>query len=363
MLLFRRIHVAAVREDAPRPRERPASAAGSALILVLWVVGLLAIMISSFAFDMHLEAIQTSYNRKRLKAEYLARSGLEIVKLIHNRSQSIKDNAEGDAEISGDPWYGYARAIRHGGAIHIEDALGAGAIALDITPEPARRNVNSLDKTDWEGVLEVGEVPEELWDTLIDCFNDWKDPDSDLRPNGAETDDYYGKLEPPYKARNGTLETIEELLLIKGFARPVVYGGLPPGADEETEPISGIADMLTTYGDTNNTVNVNAASKRILMSLPGVDDLMADEIIAQREGLTEDAKNDEDMHFKSWDDFHRRIPDAPPELKNKIAFSSAIYRITSSGVVSGVRRVISCIVTFDGKSNMTILRWNEEEGS
>ena len=78
---------------------------GSALIVVLWVIGLLGIIVSSFAFDMHLESIITSYCRKRLKADYLAQSGLEMVKVVVMKKDKITGDKETDSEDATDSWY------------------------------------------------------------------------------------------------------------------------------------------------------------------------------------------------------------------------------------------------------------------
>ena len=336
--------------------------AGSALVIVLWVIGLLAIIVASFAFDMRLESIITSYCRKRLKAEYLAQSGLEMVKVVVQKKDLITGDKQTDGEDAEDSWYPLARALKYGGSASFSQPLGDGEIVISIVPEPARRNINKLDEKDWEGILEVAGVPAEQWDALIDCFFDWTDAETPtaVRPDGAETDDYYARLPKPYKAHDGPIETIDELLLIKGFTNQVVYGGIPEGGDSEDAAWSGLADMLTTYGD--GLVNVNAASRRVLMSLPDVDDLLADLITEEREGITNPGGKDEDRHFKSVDDFFARIPEANRAiLTPRISVASAIYRIESCGLVQGVRRTISCIVEFNG-GNMNILRWQEHEG-
>jgi general secretion pathway protein K len=341
------------------PRRRTASA----LIVVLWVIGLLAIIVSSFAFDMHLESIITSYCRKRLKADYLAQSGLEMVKVVVLKKDKITGDQETDTEDATDSWYPLARALKYGGSVSgFRQSLGDGEIVIDIIPEPARRNINKLDEKDWEGVLEVADIPEDMWDSLIDCFFDWTDSETPtvVRPFGAETDDYYARLPTPYKAHNGPIETIDELLLIKGFTNTVVYGGQPPEAVPEDPPWLGIADLLTTYGD--GLVNVNAASKRVLRTLPDVDDTLADLILEERAETITLGGKDEDRHYKSPEDFFARIPEATRNnLASRISVSSAIYRINSTGFVQGVRRTISCVVEFNGGA-MNILQWQEHEG-
>ncbi len=340
---------------------------GSALIVVLWVIGLLAILMASFAFDAHVEARIISYYRKRTKAEYLARSGLEMARMLMVKSEGMGADEEGDED---DRWFQDGKRLKEGLPIqNLVEELGAGEIILSIVPEPARRNINRLGKTDldieenMERILEVGGVPEEMWPELIESFIDWIDPDEEPRFDGAETDDYYSTLEPPYEARNRPqLDTVDELLLVKGFNRTILYGGVLSGEfgeeDEEAIPISGIADLLTTYGD--GKVNVNAAPTRVLMTLPDVDEIVAGAIIEEREGLLNPDGEEEFDPFKSGADLFGRIPDMDPRIRNYVTTDSRIYRITSVGHVANVEKVIWCIVEYS-RQDLRILRWREED--
>ncbi len=58
---------------------------------------------------------------------------------------------------------------------------------------------------------------------LADSILDWLDEDDDTREYGAESD-YYATLQPPYKPPNGPMESIEQLLLVKGMTPQILYG-------------------------------------------------------------------------------------------------------------------------------------------
>ncbi len=341
--------------------------AGSALIIVLWVVGLLSMLIGSFAFDAHVESRITSYYRKRTKSDYLAKSGIEIAEMLMSGASEIKKDQEKTDEYEDDQWFEAKKRLKTGSSlIGIVQELGDGEIVLDIIPEPARRNINMLKDDDWERVLEVGGIPEELWPELIDSFNDWTDKDDNPRMDGAESEDYYETLDIPYRADNDILDTVEELLLVKGFTKTILFGGsLQVLEEDDPVTISGIADLLTTYGD--GKVNVNAAPMRVLMTLPLGDEaeLVARAIIEEREGEgwiddTGGDEEEEDYSFKSVGDFSRRVPDAPGGMKSYISIDSKTYRIKSVGDVHGVKRTVWCIARYADKS-LTILRWWEEE--
>jgi len=342
---------------------------GSALIIVLWVIALLSVLIGGFAFDMHVESKIVSYLRKRLKAEYLAKAGLEYAQVLFIHSQEVKGKGDTD-ELKSKYWYDAAKKLHQGLAVHLTEKLGEGTFVLDIIPEQALRNINALNEPDWESVFTVGGIPIDKWNELIDCLNDWRDPDDEPSADGAETDDYYAKLDPPYKARGhggssaktskGTtsnnwanLDTVDELLLIKGWSYAILHGGFIDEGDTNSIYITGIVDLLTTSPEAGDKVNINAAELRVLMTLPGLsrdstDTALATAIIAERtkggkNSSTGSDKIDEDYSFKDVNDLFSRVPelskltpDQQVRLKAQVAFSLSVLRVRSSGVVHGV---------------------------
>jgi len=335
---------------------------GSALIVVLWVVTLLGMIVGSFAFDAHIEARLTSYYRKRSRADYLARSGLEVAKVVVAKSTMVDANADGEAMAEEDRWYEDALRLKQGDSVTVTESLDVGTLELTIVSERARRNVNLLqDETEWEPVLEVADIPEDYWPELIESFLDWTDADDVSRVDGAETDDFYDELDPPYRARNGALFTVDELLLIKGFSEAIVFGGALDPEDEDSLVVSGMADLLTVFGD--RRINANSASRRVLMTLPdpdGTADLVAGAIIEERSGATR-PDSEENSFFESDADLFMRVPEAgiPARRGYITTSSSAFFRVTSVGIVGSIRRTISCIVQRTG-SDFRVLRWSEE---
>ena len=348
---------------------------GSVLIIALWVVVLLSLIVSSFAFDMHVEGRITSYYRKRLKADYLARAGIERARMLLVKSLDADIQDEDAYEDRDAPWYPNAKRLSEGSAVHgVTDKLTSGTISVDIVPEPARRNINRLIERpeDWEKVMDIAGIPEEKWDELTDCLHDWIDADDKPRNYGAETEGYYSQQDsPPYKAKNLPLDTIGELLLVKGFEREMVYGGLPENAKDGDKALRGMADLLTTFGD--DTVNVNAAGRTVLMTLPGIDDITADDIVFERErnpptignvlSNVEAGREKYDSSFKDVNDFYGRFPELRAKLDKRVTTGSGIYRITSRGESHGVVEEVSCIATVAKTGKMAILRWAEGEGN
>jgi hypothetical protein len=84
-----------------------------------------------------------------------------------------------------------------------------------------------------------------------DAIVDWVDADDIKRTAGAESADY-GSLSNPYKAKNGPLNSLDELLLVRGVTPEMLYGGDTNrnGVFDEGEPGTdrGWSDYLTVYG-------------------------------------------------------------------------------------------------------------------
>ncbi len=334
-----------------------AESRASALIVVLWVVGLLSILVTSMAFDAHVEARLTAYSRRRLQAYYLAKSGLEVAESLMYSATEHGDEAAPIDAIEG--FESAVERLSDGLAVNgMTVELGTGQLRIWIEPEPSRRNVNLLNERDWERILEMAGVPEGQWPVLIDSFLDWLDPDDVPRFDGAETDDYYARLDPPYRAKNGPLDTVEELLLIRGFSPAILWGGEHEVEFGEPVAVQGIADLLTTYGD--GKVNINAASARVLRTLDGVDEIAAGAIIEEREGFLRDDGTQESTPFISGQDMLRRIPGLNPGIAQQLTTDSQIFRITSIGTVGGVSRRLWGIVEYRNKT-LTVLRWREED--
>src|SRR5262249_27263783 len=62
-----------------------------------------------------------------------------------------------------------------------------------------------------------------MTERVANAIIDWIAPDQTPRTSGAE-DEYYSTLSPPYHAKNGPLDTLEELLLVKGVTPQLLFG-------------------------------------------------------------------------------------------------------------------------------------------
>ncbi len=328
---------------------------GSALLVALWSVIILSLLVAGFAFEMNIEAGIISHARKRMKARYLARAGIEWSKAVLARRKDVSKKDEDSIAAAEDNEMDVA-------ALHLSRGMGArsqtvnlgdGTFTVDIVPESAKRNVNLLSHEDWEELLDITNVPEDDWPELIDCFGDWVDKNDLHLLNGAEQDDPY-YADAGIKVKNAAIDTVDELLLIKNFSASIVYGG--PAEDEDDPPLTGIAEHLTTWG--NGKVNINDASREVLLTLTNIaDDFWIDAIIELRKGDDGEAGTVDDG-FKSVEEAMSLIPELA-QVRGQITTRDITYlRITSVGEVNGVKNVVWCIMRVKGKETLPVY-WHE----
>lgn len=111
---------------------------------------------------------------------------------------------------------------------------------------------------------------------VAEAILDWLDEDDDPRPNGCEAD-YYMTLPTPYTPKNGPIDSIEELLLVRGVTPEMLFGvdsnrnGLVDAAEQQlgdVDPFGPLAlgwvSFLTVYSmeankrsDGSPRINVN----------------------------------------------------------------------------------------------------------
>ncbi len=337
--------------------ERRPSRSGAALVVALWTVLILSLLIGGLAFEMHLEAGITSHARKRMKAQVAARGGVEYAKFL--LAKSFEENSFEEEDEEKEALRTLSKNLGRGiGITGVNVEMGESRATVDILPEAGRRNVNTLGDEDWEELLDQSGVPEETWPDLIDCFMDWTDEGDEHRLNGAEESDSFYK-DKGYVPKNAPLDTVDELLLIKGFTPAIVYGGPPP--DPKSEPLRGIAHLLTTFGD--GKVNVNTATREVLLTLT-VGDKMMDEWVVEdllKFRLGDDGiPNTKDDGFESVQDaISKSGMDAA--LADRISVSDRTFvRVVSIGENNGVGCGVWAVFEV-GDKKTTPIYWREEQ--
>lgn len=323
---------------------------GAILIVVMWVLIVLSLLVSTMAFEMHVEANVTSYYRKRFKAQFLAQAGVEWAKMVLMKAGNLTEEME---ELYPDLYLSSLHLNRGLPVENLRHQVGEGEFSISLIPEQGRRNINRLTEDDWREILDQSYVPEDLWDELIDAFLDWTDADDNHRLSGAESDDEYYE-DGGYEVKNGPLDTIDELLLIKGFTPDIVYGG--PPIEEDDPPLTGLAQGLTTWGD--GRVNVNTVTRDVLMTYPEIDEWMVESIMEGRAGIDGEFGTEDDG-FSSVDDVLSLTGLDSAYGARFVTDERRFIRVISIGSHQGVESGIWCIFRVD-RSGLTPMYWREE---
>jgi general secretion pathway protein K len=221
-----------------------------------------------------------------------------------------------------------------------------GTIEITVSEESGRLCINDLFQDTGESELNVPaslkrlgkrlQIPEGVWNALAD----WLDKDDQTRSNGAETP-YYRSLKPPYSARNGSLATITELSLVKGFTPEIVAALRPFVTVQSSLP-----------GATLSPVNINTASKEVLSALDeGIDDRMAERILEERR--IKPFQNPGELS---------RIPGAESisqKLVGKVSVKGTLFRITSIARVKETARTVEVVIRLPDGGTPVTLSWQE----
>jgi general secretion pathway protein K len=316
---------------------------GAALVVVLWVLVILSLIVGSFAFEMQLESRLVSYKRKRFQAEKLARSGVEYAQAILGQRARARELEIEDMPEDPDGFMQAALHIKRGLSTSSTIQLGDGSFTVTLETADGGRNVNLLTREEWMDILEMANMPSTEWDTMIDCLQDWIDEGDLHRLNGAESDDPY-YLDRGYPVKNAPLDSVDELLLVKGWGEDILYG---TEADEDGDAIFGIAELLTVWGD--GKVNLNTASTDVLLSYAEYEDW-------ELAGV-EEARLGEDGAEDTLDDGIKNLGDVGAD-PNKFKLQSDFVKVTSVGDMFGNTYLIECIFLVSDRSAVPVY-WQE----
>ncbi|MGE0001575.1 MAG: helix-hairpin-helix domain-containing protein, partial [Fimbriimonadaceae bacterium] len=140
--------------------------------------------------------------------------------------------------------------------------------------------------TDASGRLDLNTVPQEQLEQLpltteqIESLLDWREPDLQPRVEGAK-DEYYNALETPYNARLQPFQSVDELLLVKGWLPGTLFEAQTQTAglalstqDEEIRPLYEVfcvgpgSPNVTPTGTPKSNVNVATTQQLVQAGLP-----------------------------------------------------------------------------------------------
>jgi general secretion pathway protein K len=291
---------------------------GAALMLSLWALFLLSAMVVSWALDINSRLALSGSATRILEAEAMACSGAEVA--LHPtikpgspnlvRRMSARESYE--AKLSGE-----------GGRLNLNWILAG--------EEP--RRLEMLRK-----YLENRGIDLNERDRMIDCLLDWIDPDNLVRLNGAED-------EADYHPANSLLTRIDQVKKVKGWAEFTAQ----PGWDND----------LTL--NSNGPVDLNWASRDVLLAIPGMTEPLVDAFLQLRRGSDGIEGTADDAQFKTMDEVRTALGFTPEQftaLNGLVAVKDPVYRIVSVGKSGDTTRVVQMVVRKVG-NGAQMITWKE----
>ena len=267
---------------------------GIALMIVMIAVFVLTLLAGAFAYSMKVETRLAMNANREASDLWLGRSGVEYARYIlaqemrcpyTSLNQKWAGGPGDDCETNG------PLADVSLDNFQVCDKK----ISISITNLESKANINTADENMLRQALTLVGVDASEIPTITDSILDWIDPNADskiARINGAKSD-YYQSLTPPYPAKNGPIDDLSELLMIKGIRdQPDIYSAdyRPASfqkvdrfgrAIEEPARTAYLVDLFTPLS--SGRINVNTASATVLQLIPGVDENTASAIIQQRD--------------------------------------------------------------------------------
>jgi len=206
---------------------------GIILVIVLVVVVIISLAGFSFVAFMFTENKGVHLRGEELQAESLAGSGQELLTAFLEQPAEARraaggayDNPEMFRAVEVLP----DEATGHNGRFSVVcpmvDELGERGVRFGVQDESSRLSLEAVLR--WEqaqpgaGRRALMALPG-MTTNIADCILDWLDADAEDRENGAEAD-FYAALDPPYAPRNGLPQSFEELLLVNGVTRELLFG-------------------------------------------------------------------------------------------------------------------------------------------
>lgn len=315
---------------------------GVALILTLLIISLIVTLTLQLNTSMRSE-VHAAYNlRDGITLEYVAKSGFYGAMALLKDDDMTYDWLLDDWQML-EQYAAFSPTLfeeETSFKVTIKDLTGEIQINKLIDNQsqvdPSQRDLLTrflnLDEFD----LESDQV-----DDIVDAVIDWLDPDDNTTGFGGAENSYYQSLEDPYFCRNGPMESIEELLLVKGITKELYEG---------TGGNPGIAEYLSVHGDGN--ININTADKLVFKAL---SDDITDEVFEDLDNYRRDENNENDLKNTSW----------VQNVVSGISFAvgttikSTHFEITSIGKKDLMEKKIKTIVERDPNGNLKVLSWKK----
>jgi DNA uptake protein ComE-like DNA-binding protein len=358
---------------------------GIALIMVMIIIVVFAGLASILAYSMKVETKLARNASWDTELEWLGRSGVEYAKFALSLSGR------------GAPYSGFNQFWAGGTAetneamidlpkIGEEFELSRGKIKVEMQDCESKFNINraaAMPEIMQQALILIGvdatEVPH-----IQAAVRDWIDRDDNTTAGGQDSESsYYLTIPPPfgpYRAKNGPIDDISELMRIKYITPEMFYG---PGGGAVNTPIrklggvghrnegeprtysAGFKELFTSIS--NGKVNPNMASSTVLQMIPEIDGNLAQSIITTRNGPDGVQGNEDDFNFRNVGDL-ANVPGMNQQMAQMLwsryfTQVSATFEVKVTASVGNYSRIYHALVRrLSPQQSVTLFMWWETAG-
>jgi len=295
--------------------------AGVALLAVMSAVTVMILAALAFSGSVQIETRTAIYRKEATQAYALAVGGVQdaILEIAYPPAMDQQDKP---------------RRWRKG-QMFVRVPYEQGEARLEIMNETGKLDLNVAGRKQLARLFEARGLTSDQAAQLAAAIDHWRSPGGADDSESKALEDYYrdAGIRPAHE-RFGSLE---EVLRVRGMSRDIFYGTAVVSPERRIRSEYGVGQDLTIYSGSPQ-VNVNYASKAVLLSVPGMDEGEVEPIVQERA----------DKPFKSLEDMAQRLAISLPSeaVPFLTTAESGIYSIISVGEVNGsrVRRTIRAVV-------------------
>jgi general secretion pathway protein K len=316
---------------------------GAALLIVLWIFIFLLAVAFDFSTSVRDEATATHRYQDETQGYYLALAGFQrgVYELLHQSAGRDDLAAEKRGDIFDGSWH--------------EESFSGGGFRVRWLDEGGKININRADERTLRRLFTNLGIEEPGRTILVDSIMDWRDPDDLHRANGAENA-YYRSLTPPYTARNGPFDTVEDLLWIRGVTSEIFYGhDVAQGQREDKTPRIALREIFTVDSPIDR-INLRTASAEVIHAVAGLPLEKSREFVEERKKLADKTLGDLLPLLG--------IGASDAALQQFVFANPAVVSVEAEGrpaQSTAARRVKGVVRTAGGGREFELVRWIDRE--
>ena len=330
----------------PRELESRRRRRGTVLIVTMWILLVLAGLVLVLARAMRVEGDCSANEVAAMSADAIEQGAIQYVLASVDGLQGqvpLETDTPCEAVPVGDGAFWILRPRSDDDRIY----------SYGITDEAAKVNLNTATV---DMLTKLPGMTAEFAASIVD----WRDPDSEVTSGGAESE-YYLMLQDPYECKNSPLETVEELFLVRGASKEILFaedvnrnGILDAGENPSafggslttgSRLARGIVNCVTVYSVEPGTTSAGAARVYINdAQSPALNALLRRSVSSDRiAGVLDRVRRE--RPFRNVMDFHFRAGLTIEEFE-KVAPEITASRGTQRGLINvntAPKEVLFCL--------------------